>query len=79
MSSPIECPKRGAWVALTLSDGSTMKCRFVWAGESRLDGKRRWCVDHGAYGAHRDDSYIKEARHAEAVWQKTEKTGRVSR
>jgi len=25
------------------------------------------------------DSYIKEARHAEASWQKTEKTGRVSR
>ena len=58
MSSPVECPKRGAWVALTLSDGSTMTCRFVWAGGSRLDGKRRWCVDHGAYGVHRDDSYI---------------------
>ena len=25
------------------------------------------------------DSYIKEIRHADAVWQKTEKTGRVSR
>jgi hypothetical protein len=25
------------------------------------------------------DSYIKEWRHADAAWQKTEKTGRVSR
>lgn len=59
--TPLIEPKRGAWVALRFTDGSSMTCRFVWAGISRLDGKRRWCVDRGAYGAHREDWYINES------------------